>query len=244
MSDPIFKIRGLVSHYGNLAALKGLDLDITDGEIIGVVGPNGSGKTTLLETVAGTIRSSDGRIEFLGERIDRLSIRDRRKLGLMLVPQEQYIFPMMQVTLNLQVSGVLIPPDRVRMLMDYVYSLFPILKEKQTQSAHTLSGGQQKMVAVGIGLVSDAKLLMIDEPSIGLAPKLVTRLFKNFRQIREETGKTLLLAEQNVKILRIADRIVGLEGGEVKFVEKSSDLDEKSLEELYMGQEKQRDRGR
>ena len=235
MSDPIFKIRGLVTHYGSIAALKGIDLDVFDGEIVGLVGPNGSGKTTLLETTTGNLNNSDGRIEFLGNRIDKLSIRERRKLGLMLVPQEQYVFPMMQVRKNLQVSGVLIPPHRVRELMDYVYSLFPILKEKQNQSAHTLSGGQQKMVAVGIGLVSDAKLLMIDEPSIGLAPKLVTKLFNNFRQIRDQTGKTLLLAEQNVKILRIADRIIGLEGGEIKFIEKSSDLDEKSLEELYMG---------
>jgi branched-chain amino acid transport system ATP-binding protein len=236
MSEPIFKIDNLVTKYGSLTALKGVGFEIQEGEIIGVLGPNGSGKTTLLETVAGTLTNNEGRILFLGQRIDKLSIRDRRRLGLMLVPQERYIFPMMQVRKNLEVSGVLIPSDRVRELMDYVYSLFPVLKDRQTQSAHTMSGGQQKMIAVGIGLLSDAKLLMIDEPSIGLAPKLVTKLFDNLQKIREETSKTLLLAEQNVKILRIADRIIGLESGEVKFIEKSSDLNEKTLEELYLGQ--------
>jgi branched-chain amino acid transport system ATP-binding protein len=230
-----FKTSSLVTKYGGLVALKGIDLEVFKGEIVAVVGPNGSGKTTLLETIAGTINSSEGRIEFLGERIEKMSIQQRRKSGLMLVPQQDYVFPMMQVSKNLEVSGVLAPPKRVRELMEYVYQLFPVLKEKQAQSAHTLSGGQQKMVAVGIGLLSDAELLMIDEPSIGLAPKLVTHLFENLKKIREETGKTLLLAEQNVKILRIADRIIGLEGGFVKFVEKASELDEKALEELYMG---------
>ena len=236
MADPILRVSDLVTKYGRVTALKNIGFEAFQNEIIGVVGPNGSGKTTLLETIAGTLRNDEGRIDLLDQRLDRLSIRERRKLGLMMVPQENYVFPMMQVRKNLEVSGVMVRPARIRELMDYVYTLFPVLQEKENQSAHTLSGGQQKMVAVGIGLVSDAKLLLIDEPSIGLAPKLVTRLFENFRQIRDETGKTLLLAEQNVKILRIADRIIGMEGGEIKFIEKSANVDEKSLEELYMGQ--------
>ena len=236
MERPLLKVEGLVTKYGSLTALKEVGFQAFENEIIGVVGPNGSGKTTLLETIAGTLAGHQGSITFGDKLINPLSIRERRKLGLMMVPQEQYVFPMMQVEKNLNVSGVLLEQKRVKELIDYVYSLFPVLKEKRQQSAHTLSGGQQKMVAVGIGLVSDARLLLIDEPSIGLAPKLVTKLFENFRRIKEETGKTLLLAEQNVKILRLADRIIGLEGGEVKFIERSADLDERSLEELYMGQ--------
>jgi branched-chain amino acid transport system ATP-binding protein len=235
LAASFFKINNLVTKYGSLAALKGIDFEVFKGEIVAVVGPNGSGKTTLLETIAGTINNSEGRIEFKGNPIEKMTIQQRRQLGLMLVPQYEYVFPMMQVNNNLEVSGVLVQPIRVVELMEYVYELFPVLKEKQFQNAHNLSGGQQKMVAVGIGLVSDAELLMIDEPSIGLAPKLVTSLFENLLKIRKETGKTLFLAEQNVKILRIADRIIGLEGGLVKFVEKASDLDEKALEELYMG---------
>ncbi|MBW1729279.1 MAG: ATP-binding cassette domain-containing protein [Deltaproteobacteria bacterium] len=236
MPDVILEVSGLVTNYGQVTALKNISFKVFENEIIGIVGPNGSGKTTLLETIAGTLRNKEGVISFLGRRIDGLSVRERRRMGLMLVPQERYIFPMMQVRKNLEVSGVLVSPKRVNHLIDYVYSLFPALKERVTQSAHTLSGGQQKMLAVGIGIVSDARLLLIDEPSIGLAPKLVTRLFSNLSQIRQETGKALFLAEQNVKILRIADRIIGLEGGEIKFVEKSSNLDEKTLQDLYMGQ--------
>lgn len=236
MSETILKVAGLITNYGQLTALKNISFDVFDNEIIGIVGPNGSGKTTLLETIAGTLENREGEITFLGRRIDDLTVRERRKMGLMLVPQESYIFPMMPVRKNLEVSGVLNSREDVDRLIDYACSIFPVLKERQAQGAHTLSGGQQKMLAIGIGIVSNARLLLIDEPSIGLAPKLVSKLFNNLKQIREETGKTLFLAEQNVKILRIADRIIGLEGGEVKFIENSSSLDEKSLQALYMGQ--------
>jgi branched-chain amino acid transport system ATP-binding protein len=236
LPETILKVAGLITQYGQLTALKNISFEVFENEIIGIVGPNGSGKTTLLETIAGTLKKSQGKISFLNRRIDDLTVRQRRKRGLMLVPQENYIFPMMPVRKNLEVSGVLNSRAEVNRLIDYAGSLFPVLKDRQTQGAHTLSGGQQKMLAIGIGIVSNARLLLIDEPSIGLAPKLVTKLFNTLKQIREETGKTLFLAEQNVKILRIADRIIGLEGGEVKFVEKSSRLDKKSFQELYMGQ--------
>jgi branched-chain amino acid transport system ATP-binding protein len=236
LPETILKVARLITQYGQLTALKNIGFEVFENEIIGIVGPNGSGKTTLLETIAGTLKKSQGEISFLNRRIDNLTVRQRRKRGLMLVPQENYIFPMMPVRKNLEVSGVLNSRAEVNRLIDYAGSLFPVLKDRQTQGAHTLSGGQQKMLAIGIGIVSNARLLLVDEPSIGLAPKLVTKLFNTLKQFRVETGKTLFLAEQNVKILRIADRIIGLEGGEVKFVEKSSRLDEKSFQELYMGQ--------
>ena len=236
MSETILKVAGMITKYGQLTALKNISFEVFENEIIGIVGPNGSGKTTLLETIAGTLKNREGEITFLDRRIEGLAVRERRKLGLMLVSQEKYIFPMMPVRKNLEVSGVLNSPEEVNRLIDYASSLFPVLKERKAQGAHTLSGGQQKMLAIGIGIVSNAKLLLIDEPSIGLAPKLVSKLFNTLKQIKEETGKTLFLAEQNVKILRIADRIIGLEGGEIRFIENSSSLNEKSLQELYMGQ--------
>ena len=212
MPETILKVAGLITQYGQLTALKNISFEVFENEIIGIVGPNGSGKTTLLETIAGTLKKSQGEISFLNRRIDDLTVRQRRKRGLMLVPQENYIFPMMPVRKNLEVSGVLNSHAEVNRLIDYASSLFPMLKDRQTQGAHTLSGGQQKMLAIGIGIVSNARLLLIDEPSIGLAPKLVTKLLNTLKQIREETGKTLFLAEQNIKILRIAARIIGCVG--------------------------------
>jgi branched-chain amino acid transport system ATP-binding protein len=154
----------------------------------------------------------------------------------MLVPQEGYVFPMMSVKANLEVSGLLNSEGDNEKLIGYVYELFPILSERERQIASTLSGGQQKMLAIGIGIVSNAKVMLVDEPSIGLAPKLVTKLFENLRQIKEDTGKTLVLSEQNVKILKIADRIFGLEAGEIRFSERTEDLDESMVTELYMGE--------
>jgi branched-chain amino acid transport system ATP-binding protein len=221
--------------YGNTTVIKGLDFEVYEGEIVGLVGPNGAGKTTLLETLAGTIEPTQGEIHYRSRRIDGLSPMARRKRGIMLVPQEAYIFPMMSVKANLEVGGILNKVSETRDQMNYVHEIFPVLKTREKQIANTLSGGERKMLAVGLGIVGRAKLIMIDEPSIGLAPKLVTRLLENLKQVKEHTGTTLVLAEQNVKILSVADRIYGLEAGESMFCERAENLDESKLTELYMG---------
>ena len=220
----------------NAAVVRDLILQIEQGEIVTLVGPNGSGKTTLLETLAGTLKLQGGEICWQDRPIQGLSVRARRKLGIMLVPQEEYIFPMMAVKANLEVSGVLNNATETKQMISYVHEIFPILREREKQIASSLSGGERKMLAVAMGIVAQAKLIMIDEPSIGLAPKLVTKLLENLKQIKEDTGRTLLLSEQNVKILNVADRIYGLEAGQIKFCEKSENLDESVLAKLYMGE--------
>ncbi|MBW2109331.1 MAG: ATP-binding cassette domain-containing protein [Deltaproteobacteria bacterium] len=215
--------------------IKGIDFDVYEGEIVGLVGPNGAGKTTFLETIAGTIKSKAGKIFWRQKCINSLSVMARRKLGIMLVPQEAYIFPMMTVKANLEVTGIFNNHTETKRLMAYVHEIFPVLRTREKQIANTLSGGERKMLAVGMGIISNAKLIMIDEPSIGLAPKLVTKLLENLKKIKEDTGRTLVLAEQNVKILNVADRIYGLEAGEMRFCDKTQNLDETMVAELYMG---------
>jgi len=220
-----------------MTALKGVDLYAYDNEIVGIVGPNGAGKTTLLESVAGSMHIREGQINFLGHQIERWPVLKRRQLGLMLVPQDGNVFPMMSVKKNLEVSVILSKPAEKESLINYVYELFPVLGERRKQTVNTLSGGQQKMLAVGIGIASNANFMLIDEPSIGLAPKLVTKLFETLRKIKEDTRKTIVLSEQNIKILNIADRLFGLEAGEIRFDEKKENLGRDIVKDLYLGSE-------
>ena len=218
-----------------MTALKGIDFYAYDNEIVGIVGPNGAGKTTLLESIAGSIHIREGRINFLGHQIERWPVLKRRQLGLMLVPQDGNVFPMMSVKKNLEVSVILSNYSEKENLINYVYELFPVLSDRRKQTVNTLSGGQQKMLAVGMGIASNANVMLIDEPSIGLAPKLVTKLFETLRKIREDTQKTIVLSEQNTKILNIADRLFGLEAGEIRFDEKKENLDRDVVKDLYLG---------
>ncbi len=231
----ILKVAGLTCGYGKTIALKGINFSAREAEIVGIVGPNGAGKTTLLEAIAGTLPIGHGSVEFRGQRIDRWRVLARRKLGLMLIPQEGHIFPLMSVGKNLEVGQVLTRRAEREQLLDYAYELFPDLRGKGQQVANTLSGGQQKMLAVAICLVSNAQVMLIDEPSIGLAPRLVTRMFDTFARIRRDLGKTIVLSEQNIKILDIADRLFGLEAGEVRFDEETRSLSREAVMDLYMG---------
>lgn len=235
MREPILEVSNLTASYGMISALKGIGFSANDKEIVGIVGPNGAGKTTLLECIAGSMHIREGRINFLGHQIERWPVLKRRRLGLMLVPQEGNIFPLMSVKKNLEVSVILSRRSEKEELIDRVYKLFPVLWEKRKQIANTLSGGQQKMLAVGIAIASNAKVMLIDEPSIGLAPKLVTKLFETLEKIREDTGKTIVLSEQNIKVLDIADRLFGLEAGEIRFDEKTENLSRDVVKDLYLG---------
>ena len=237
MSEPILRVSGLTACYGSMTCLKGIEFYANDREIVGIVGPNGAGKTTLLESIAGSIQLKEGMITYLGQRIERWRVLKRRKLGLMLVPQEGNIFPMMSVKKNLEVSVVLSDRSEKESLINYVYELFPVLWERRKQVGNTLSGGQQKMLAIGIGIASNAKIMLIDEPSIGLAPKLVTRLFETFKKIRDDTGKTIVLSEQNTKVLNVAVRLFGLEAGVIRFDEKTENLSRDIVRDLYLGTE-------
>lgn len=235
MSEPILRVSGLTAFYGSMSALKGIDFYAYDNEIVGIVGPNGAGKTTLLESIAGSMHIRDGQISFLGHQIERWPVLKRRQHGLMLVPQDGNIFSMMSVKKNLEVSVILSKRSEKESLINYVYELFPVLWDRRKQTANTLSGGQQKMLAVGIGIASNARVMLIDEPSIGLAPKLVTRLFETLKKIREDTQKSIVLSEQNIKVLDIADRLFGLEAGEIRFDETKENLGEDVVRDLYLG---------
>jgi len=235
MSDPILEITDLTVAYGPHIAVKSVCAAILPDEIYAIVGPNGAGKTTLLECVAGLQPARAGSIRFLGTRVDHASVFRRRKLGIVLVPQEGNIFPGMTVKENLEMGGVLRKGRGRSTHVGYVYELFPRLQERERQIASTLSGGERRMLAVGIGIVSDAKLFLIDEPSVGLAPKLVTSLLQQLRRLREDSERPIILCEQNIKVLNVADRILGMEAGESKFCEDLETVDRAKVKELYLG---------
>jgi branched-chain amino acid transport system ATP-binding protein len=235
LDDAVLTVSDLTVNYGLISAVKGIDFHAFNNEIVGIVGPNGAGKTTLLEALAGAKSIKDGEITFLGHRIERWPVLKRRRLGLMLLPQEGNVFPIMSVKENLEVAVILSNKEEREGIIDYVYEIFPVLRDKRKQIARSLSGGQQRMLAVGIGLASNAKAIMIDEPSIGLAPKLVTKLLDTLVKIKEDTKKTIILSEQNIKVLNVADRLFGLEAGEIRFSEKTKNLSKDIVKDLYMG---------
>ncbi len=235
MNKIILQVSKLTTCYGNISAIKSIDFYARDREIVGIVGPNGAGKSTLLESIAGSVQIAEGQIAFMGHNVERWPVLKRRQLGLMLIPQEGNTFPLMSVKKNLEVSVILSARSKREGLIEYVYELFPILYERRKQIANTLSGGQQRMLAVGIGIASNARVMLIDEPSIGLAPKLVTKFFETLEKIRKDTQKTIVLSEQNIKVLNIADRLFGLEAGEIRFDEKKENLSRDVVKDLYLG---------
>jgi branched-chain amino acid transport system ATP-binding protein len=208
---------------------------VSEGEIVAIVGPNGGGKTTLLETFAGLNNPRSGDLIFLGRAIARLSPLQRRKMGLMLIPQEGNLFPAMSVRDNLQLGAFFGSKDTTRELLRHVFHAFPRLGGRISQVAGTMSGGEQKMLAIGIGIVSDARVLMIDELSLGLAPKIVASILAILRDFRDRTGITIILSEQSIKALEVADRVYGLDAGEIVFTENAREMNRELVKALYMG---------
>lgn len=231
----LLRFRALRIAYGPHLAVKGVSGEVLRGEILAIVGPNGAGKTTLLEAVAGTIPIAGGQITFRGERVDRRSVLKRRKLGIVLVPQERNVFPLMTVQENMKMAGMLVSRDDTDRLVACVYDLFPRLQERRRQTANTLSGGERRMLAIGMGIVASGKILLVDEPSIGLAPRLVTGLFHSLEALRAAHGYPIVVSEQNIKVLRIADRILGMEAGERRFCEELREVNKERIHKLYMG---------
>lgn len=231
----ILKVDGLRVAYGSYLALKGVSVTVGEGEIVAIVGANGAGKSTLLETVAGVLKLEGGVIEFKGEDIHRLAPHRRRKRGLILIPQEENLFPAMSVIENLQLGALLSNKESARNACERVYRILPKLADRRRQTAGTLSGGEQRMLAVGMGIAANVGLLMIDELSLGLAPKVVSSLMGVLRTLRDETGISILLSEPSIKALDVADRVYGLEAGEIRFAEKADELDRDVIKKLYLG---------
>lgn len=217
MSTPLLKVTDLRAGYGKAEVLHGLSLEAQRGSVITVIGPNGAGKSTFLNTLMG-ILPGKGRIEFEGQSIEDMTLEERVMLGIALVPEKRELFGTMSVEDNLVLGGyrqMRLSNSQWQSRMDDVFDLFPRLKERRTQEAGTLSGGERQMLAVGRALMSRPTVLMLDEPSLGLAPLIVKDIFKIIETLRQ-TGVTIVLVEQNARAaLAVADQGYVLEMGEI-----------------------------
>lgn len=242
MSTPILQVKGLRAGYGRAEVLHGIDLHADKGSVITVIGPNGAGKSTLLNTLMG-ILPGKGSIEFRGQDISTLTLEDRVMNGMALVPEKRELFGTMPVEDNLLLGGfrqMRLGNAKWRSRLDDVYSIFPRLQERRVQLAGTLSGGERQMLAVGRALMSAPDLLMLDEPSLGLAPLIVKEIFSIIERLRE-TGVTIVLVEQNARAaLQVADHGYVLEMGEVSAQGPASELaHDPRVIETYLGSARQ-----
>lgn len=223
--------------HGDLQVLWNVSFKIDRGKLVTIIGPNGAGKTTILNTISGLLRPRSGSIIYLGKRVENLPPHKLVKLGIAHVPEGRRLFPQLSVMENLKMGAY--TRERVREkdeMLEWVFQLFPILKERKNQRASTLSGGEQQMLALGRGLMSKPKLLMLDEPSLGLAPKLVPLVFEVIERVNKE-GITVLLVEQNVhQALELADRSYVLEEGKIVLEGKGKELiNNEHVKRAYLG---------
>ena len=221
----MLEVAGLVTGYGRVPVLHGVSLQVADGALVGVLGPNGAGKTTLVKAISGLLPCRAGHVAFDGRVVSGRRVQDIVRLGLLQVPQGRLLFSEMTVRENLEM-GAYLGHGRTRFLEDLarVHGLFPILAERAGQLAGVLSGGEQQMLAIGRALMSRPRLLILDEPSIGLAPRVVDDIFAIVRRINRD-GTAILLVEQNARrVLRIASHCVVLESGRVAIAGTSADL--------------------
>ncbi len=238
MSNPILQVKGLRAGYGRAEVLHGIDLQAQPGGVITVIGPNGAGKSTLLNTLMG-ILPGQGVIEFRGQDISTLTLEERVMNGMALVPEKRELFGTMAVEDNLLLGGfrqMRLGNAKWRSRLDDVYSIFPRLQERREQLAGTLSGGERQMLAVGRALMSAPDLLMLDEPSLGLAPLIVKEIFAIIDRLRQ-TGVTIVLVEQNARAaLQVADHGYVLEMGELSAQGPASELaSDPRVIETYLG---------
>jgi branched-chain amino acid transport system ATP-binding protein len=212
----LLDIAGLRSCYGSVEALKGVDITVEEGEIAALIGANGAGKSTLLMTICGRPRAAEGRIRFAGEDVTHLPTHAIMRRGIAHAPEGRRIFPRMTVLENLQIGATLADPDDFAADLTRVFQLFPVLARRQGQRGGTLSGGEQQMLAIGRALMSRPRLLLLDEPSLGLAPLIVKQIFEVIREINERQKMTVLLVEQNAfHALKLAHRAYVLQTGRV-----------------------------
>lgn len=216
MTQYILQVEDIKVRYSGLPVLQGVSVKVGPGEIVCVIGANGAGKSTLLRAIMGSQRVFEGRVIFMGREIHKLRTEEIVQMGIIYVPEEKMLFRPLSVEENLALGAYTIKEkQKIRENLEFVYSLFPSLKERRSQAASTLSGGEQQMVAIGRGLMSRPQILMLDEPSLGLAPILVDEVLDTVRRLKEE-GITILLVEQNVReALDLADRGYVLRTGRV-----------------------------
>lgn len=233
----VLELNNVNAGYGILQVLWDINLKVQEAEIVSVLGPNGAGKTTLLRTIMGLTSHYSGVIKYHNRDISRLSPHERVKLGISLVPEGRQLFPNMSVYENLLLGAYVVEDDEVvRDRLEFVSNLFPFIKSRLWQQAGSLSGGEQQMVAIARALMSKPKLLMLDEPSQGLAPKVVYEIFKALRNLREEERLTIILVEQYVKdALELAERVYIMRGGRMVYESRVEDIkDREELIKLYL----------
>jgi len=224
MAQPMLELRGISTHYGAICAVNNASLHVNQGEIVSLIGSNGAGKTTLLMTVCGNPRASQGTVWFEGEDITNLPSHLIMRKGIAISPEGRRVFPDLTVAENLKMGGFFLEKADIEAGMQHVFKLFPRLQERASQRAGLMSGGEQQMLAIGRALMSKPRLLLLDEPTLGLAPLIIAQIFEIIQTIRAE-GVTVFLVEQNAnKALAIADRGYVLENGRVVLEDSGANL--------------------
>lgn len=233
----MLEVSDLRVSYGQAAVIFGLSLKVADGKITSIIGPNGAGKSTLLNTISGLLMQNSGAIVFNDEHIEKLPTRERVAKGVVLCPERRRLFPNLKVIDNVMLGAYLRRDSKIQSDFDRVVELFPVIKERQKQLAGTLSGGEQQMVAIARSLMSSPKVLMLDEPSVGLSPLMRERIFEAIIKIRESSGLTVLLVEQDaVDALSVADRGFVLESGQIVMEgEREGLLGNHHVKEAFLG---------
>ncbi len=234
----MLSLDGVCVRYGGLSALTDVSLDIAEGDFITVIGPNGAGKTTLLKAISGVVPLAAGRISFEGRDLTKVPSQKRPHLGLAHVPENRQVFGGLSVLENLELgTTALVDRNKRQDIIEYVMDLFPILRERMTQLAGTLSGGQQQMLAIGRGLASSPRVLLLDEPSMGLAPSIVETIFERIARIHRETRLTVVLVEQRaVEALELCTRAYVLTTGRVVATGSGRDLmRNEAVSRAYLG---------
>jgi branched-chain amino acid transport system ATP-binding protein len=234
----MLKLKNIKTFYGNIQALKGISIDISEGEIITLIGANGAGKSTTLMSICGIVPPRFGEILFMGEPIHTLPPNKIVSLGICQVPEGRRIFPYLTVLENLDM-GAFLRTDREEMKQDleYIFELFPILTERRHQAGGTLSGGEQQMLAISRALMARPRLLLLDEPSLGLAPLVVKRIFDIIKKINSENNTTIFLVEQNANLaLKVAHRGYVMETGRITLTDSAANLlSNESVRKAYLG---------
>ncbi len=232
----ILRVEDINVYYGSIHAIKGISFNVNEGEIVTLIGANGAGKSTTLNTISGLLRSRTGSVEFMGENINKVPAHKIVERGLVMVPEGRRIFMQLTVEENLEMGAYTQDPKSIKQSIDEVYALFPRLKERSWQAGGTLSGGEQQMLAMGRALMAKPKLIMLDEPSMGLAPLLVDHIFEIIKTLHKN-GSTILLVEQNAQAaLSIADRAYVLETGNVTLSGTGKELlKNEAVKKAYLG---------
>lgn len=238
MSEPILKIRNIESFYGPIMAIRGVSLDVHEGQIVSILGANGAGKTTLMKTVSGVMDPEKGTITFDGREIQGKEPHKVVEAGIVHVPEGREVFPLLTVNENLSLGAYTLK-DKAQIERDreLVFDYFPILKERRNQEAGTLSGGQQQMLAIGRGLMANPRIMLLDEPSLGLSPILVQEIFAILKRLNEEQGVTMMLVEQNAQAaLNLAHHGYVMEIGRIVMDGPADELmQSEDIQNFYLG---------